>query len=187
MFSILQVEDLDVPAVDITSVPQDKPSAREMRNWHDDFAVFDHLRTIQAEVCKTWEECKSGNIDQVTASAITSAAIDLVRHIEEGLRRTISANIGKGLDGIAYCLIYAEAARKREGVDWSRMSTEIAKFKERAYVTVFIDLHIIADYKSILDRFRDETSYFQCSLPDINFVARLHARTDEHISLGYPH
>ncbi len=97
MFSILQVEDLDVPAADITSVPQDKPSTREMRNWHDDFAVFDDLRTIQAEVRKTWEECKSGNIDQVTASVITSAAIiDLVRHIEEGLRRTISANIGKG-------------------------------------------------------------------------------------------
>lgn len=158
-----------------------------MRNWHDDFAVFDHPRTIQAEVRKTWEECKSGNIDQVTASAITAAAIDLVRHIEDGLRRTISANIGKGFDGIAYYLVYAEAARKREGVDWSRMSTEIAKFKERAYVTVFIDLHIIADDKSTLDRLRDETSYFQCSLPDINFVHVSLREPMQHISLGYPH
>ena len=39
------------------------------------------------------------------ASVITAAAIDLVRHVEEGLRRTISANIGKGFDGIAYYLI----------------------------------------------------------------------------------
>ncbi|KAI1144327.1 hypothetical protein F5Y05DRAFT_418364 [Hypoxylon sp. FL0543] len=105
-FSHLNIEDVDdsyhptptETALATSNTPQHIPDSvnvfelEEKRAFEDAFSVFclfEDLNRVRSKLKGTWEDCNSGEINLITATVVTQAAIYMARKGEEGLRSTL--------------------------------------------------------------------------------------------------
>jgi hypothetical protein len=123
------------------------------------FCFFEDLHTLQGEVRRMWKAHNSGNLDLLSATIVTTAAINLVSCAEKDIQWTHPGvfNTTRSYQDLALTIFYSESLRHGEDPDEhidsdEALDLEITPFKEFIYLPTGRTLMKIAQMRHIFEK-----------------------------------
>lgn len=166
-FEVLDVEDVD-ETLDMTAADVVTPSKTSPRRdvyeleldptWEaafDIFCFFEDLHRIEDSLNETWRRYQVDELDLLSATIVTDAAISLVRRAETDLHQTYG-EYGHSYQHIAETIFYAETFSKGEDPDELLRSPDhalrITEFDEFIYLPIGRTLIKFAQMSEIMQK-----------------------------------
>jgi hypothetical protein len=123
------------------------------------FCLFEDLHTLQGELRRTWKAQHSGDVDLLSATIVTTAAIDLVSRVEKEIHwaHPGALNPTRSYQDLALTIFYSESLRQGEDPDAhidsdKSLDLEITPFKEFMYLPTGRTLMKIAQMRHIFEK-----------------------------------
>jgi hypothetical protein len=123
------------------------------------FCLFEDLHTLQGEIRRVWKAQLSGDLDLLSATIVTTAAIDLVSRVEKGIHWAHPGvlNPARSYQDLALTIFNSESLRQGEDPDAhidsdKALDLEITPFKEFMYLPTGRTLMKIAQMRNIFEK-----------------------------------
>lgn len=123
------------------------------------FCLFEDLHTLQGELRRTWKAQLSGDVDLLSATIVTTAAIDLVSRVEKEIHWAHPGVLSptRSYQDLALTIFYTESLRQGEDPDAhidsdKALDLEITPFKEFMYLPTGRTLMKIARMQHIFEK-----------------------------------